>query len=156
MPLTDKQVAAYLALLEASTRLFNAVDRQLRDEAQISQTQFEILGRLHAAPEGIRMTDLAATVVSSLSGLTYQAEQLQRMGLIARERANGGDERSVIASLTGEGRELVARLAPFHIGLIQRHFTDLLSPEETEQLATSLARVAKSLKDAAPRKRTRR
>lgn len=155
MAISDRMAAGYVALLEASTLLFNEVDRQLRVIGKVSQTQWEIVVRLHDAPDGLRMTDLAASLVSSPSGLTYQADQLEQRGLITRARSTAGDDRYVIARLSPAGHEVYQRLMPMHKALISRHFMDVLSDEEFDLLATALSKVAASVKATRePRRRS--
>src|SRR5947199_10134109 len=113
--MNSEQLAAYFALMEVSSLLQYAVDEHLRSEGDLSYVQFQILARLVDAPEGrLRMTDLADGVVYSRSGLTYQAGVLDKRGLITRT-SSPDDERSVMVTVTGAGRDLTARVLPEHV-----------------------------------------
>lgn len=144
MTLTEAEEAAYVALLEGSSLLFQAVDAQLQRDANVTQPQFEILARLSIHPEGLRMTDLAARVLLSRSGLTYQVAQMEKLGLLSRSR--GDDERSILAKLTPHGEDLFNRMLPDHLALVRRSLFDLLNPGEAEMIASALGRVAAALR----------
>ena len=81
---------------------------QLKEAVGLSHPQYEILVRLAGAPGGeLRMTELAGTLLSSKSGLTYQVTQLEKAGLVAR-RSCPSDVRGVLAVLTKAGRRKLA------------------------------------------------
>jgi DNA-binding MarR family transcriptional regulator len=154
--LEPHQLAAYFALVEVSSLLRHAVERHLRLEGGISYVQFEILTRLFAAPTAeLRMTDLADGIVYSRSGLTYQAEQLEKANLISRSPAVE-DERSTLVQMTANGRALVQRLLPNHVDLVRRMLFDHLSPDDVTLLTQVLGRVRDRLRSAPPRSATPR
>jgi DNA-binding MarR family transcriptional regulator len=149
--LDAEQLAAYFALMEVSSLLRHAVERQLRDEGGLSYVQFEILARLADTPSGRqRMTDLADGVVYSRSGLTYQAGRLEEAGLIAREPSDD-DERSTTVAITAAGRELVARVMPGHVRIARRMLLDPLDREDIAALTEVLGRVRDRMRAAPPR-----
>jgi DNA-binding MarR family transcriptional regulator len=149
--LDAEQLAAYFALMEVSSLLRHAVERQLREEGGLSYVQFEILARLADTPSGRqRMTDLADGVVYSRSGLTYQAGRLEEAGLIAREPSDD-DERSTTVAITAAGRELVARVMPGHVRIARRMLLDPLDREDIAALTEVLGRVRDRMRAAPPR-----
>src|SRR5213082_1297465 len=102
--LDPAQLGAYFDLIEVSSLLRHAVEQQLRDAGDLSYVQFQLLARLGDSPFGShRMTDLADGVVYSRSGLTYQAQSLERRGLVTRAPSLD-DERGTTVAITGEGR----------------------------------------------------
>lgn len=147
MRLSDEEVRGYFALLEASTLLFGRVSRHLRIAGGVTHAQFEILGRLAEAPDGLRMSDLASICVVSQSGLTYQASQLEKMGLLRRSR-NDADERVVMAEITSDGRDLLERLLPAHVQLVRDAFFKELEGEELTALIRILGRVVSALRQS--------
>ena len=149
--LDAEQLAAYFALMEVSSLLRHAVEGHLRDDGGLSYVQFEILARLADTPSGQqRMTDLADGVVYSRSGLTYQADRLERAGLISRE-PSVDDERSTTVTITSAGRELVARVMPGHIQLVRRMLLDPLDGRDVAALKDVLGRVRDRMRSAPPR-----
>ncbi len=137
--LDEAEMAAWLAFLEVSHLLDRAIELQLRHDAGISHAQFEVLNRLAAAPGGrLRMSELADVIVVSRSGLTYQVTQLEKAGLVTREKCPG-DDRGVLAVLTPAGRAALERAAPGHVRLVRRSLIDALSPAQLTALADGLA-----------------
>ena len=137
--LDDAEMAAWLAFLEVSHRLDRVIERQLRQDADLSHAQYEILSRLESAPAGrLRMSGLADVIIVSRSGLTYQVTQLERAGLVRREK-DADDERGVLAVLTAGGRAALLRAAPGHVRLVRHYLIDALSSAQRSALAQGLA-----------------
>lgn len=144
--LDDQEMAAWEGFLEASNRVGRHLEQQLKDEAGLSHPQYEILVRLAEARDSeLRMTELAALLITSKSGLTYQVGQLEKRGLV-RRRTCPTDVRGVIASLTGEGRRLLSHAAPGHVTAVREVLVDVLSREELAVLADGLGRVGRRLR----------
>ena len=155
-PLDAEQLAAYLALKEVSSLLEHAVEQQLRADGGLSGPQFSILARLADAPSGhLRMTDLADSLVYSRSGLTYQAAQLEKAGLITRTPAED-DERSIVVTLTPAGRTVLGKVMPGHIEVVQRLLLTSLSRKDIAAITDILGRVRDRMRTAPPRSAHRR
>src|ERR671910_3695799 len=76
--ISREEFRAYAALIASSTLLQRAVERNLREQAELTQVQFEILMNLsNAGDSGIRMAQLADALIVSRSGLSYQVAQLE-------------------------------------------------------------------------------
>jgi DNA-binding MarR family transcriptional regulator len=149
--LNAEQLAAYFALMEVGSLLRHAVEGHLRAEGGLSYVQFEILARLADTTSGRqRMTDLADGIVYSRSGLTYQADRLEKAGLISRE-PSVDDERSTTVAITAAGRALVARLLPGHVRLVRQLLLDPLDRRDTAVLTDLLKRVRDHMRAAPPR-----
>lgn len=133
------ELSAYFALRAAGDRLQQAVARQLR-EFELTETQFTILAQVHDAGE-LRMTDLAHRLVASKNGITYQASQLERRGLISR-RTSEEDARSVLIRLAPPGEQLLGRVFPGHIALVRELFLDRLTRTQLTAIREGLGRVA--------------
>jgi len=158
-PFTPTQLDAYFALTEVSSLLRHAVEQQLRDAGGLSFVQFQLLARLGDAPDGSqRMTDLADGVVYSRSGLTYQAQLLEKRGLVTRA-PSPEDERVVVVTLTDAGREVLAGVFPGHIEVVRGLLFVALDDEDVRDLARILGRVRDDLREqparsATPRRRS--
>jgi DNA-binding MarR family transcriptional regulator len=154
------QLGAYFALIEVSSLLRYAIEQQLREDGSVTFVQFQILRRLQLSTTGShRMTDLADSIVISRSGLTYQAGQLERDGLVTRA-PSPDDERSVIISITEAGRVLVTQVLPGHEEVVTRMFFEPLSREGARTLTRLLGPVGDHMRSspppsAAPRRRRR-
>jgi DNA-binding MarR family transcriptional regulator len=150
-PLNRGQLAAYFLLMEVSSLLQHAVERQLRVDGGLSNPQFQILARLNASPTGrLRMTDLADSLVYSRSGLTYQAAQLEKAGLISRTPGED-DERSVDVALTRAGRDRLNTVMSGHVEVVQRLMMSSLSSRDIATITDVLGRVRDRIRTAPPR-----
>ncbi|RKS05041.1 DNA-binding MarR family transcriptional regulator [Nocardiopsis sp. Huas11] len=150
-PLDATQLGAYFALIEASSLLKHAVEQQLRDAGDLSYVQFQLLATLGDSPTGSRrMTDLADGVVYSRSGLTYQAQTLEKRGLVTRS-PSPDDERSITVTITDEGRAVLARVFPGHVAVLDDLLFAPLSRSDIETLADILTRARDHMRQTPPR-----
>ncbi|WP_258725224.1 MarR family winged helix-turn-helix transcriptional regulator [Cellulomonas sp. NS3] len=145
------QLGAYFALIEASSLLRHSVEQQLQDAGGLSYVQFQLLATLGDAPGGSRrMTDLADGVVYSRSGLTYQAQTLEKRGLVVRTPSLE-DERSVTVTLTDEGRAVLGEVLPGHVAVVDDLLLAPLSREDVKTLADILGRARDHMRRTPPR-----
>jgi DNA-binding MarR family transcriptional regulator len=149
--LDPKQLGAYFSLIEVASLLRHTVEQQLRDVGDLSYVQFQLIARLGNSPEGShRMTDLADGVVYSRSGLTYQAQLLEQRGLVTRA-PSVDDERSITVSITDAGREVLAKVLPGHIDVLNGLIFEPLSAADVEALGDVLGRVRDHMRRNPPR-----
>ena len=118
---------------------------------EITPVQFRIL-EMCFRQEANTVTDLARVIVLNPSGISRQAEQLHKMGLLRRRRQRH-DRRIVILELTPEGRALIPELIE-HMQASHDVCLDGFSEEERGALFEMLNRVLDNLSkqemDAAP------
>jgi len=132
--LDDEEMATWLAFVGLVSRLPNALDGQVRSDADVSYFEYCVLVVLeHAEDQTMRMSDLAYLCNGSLSRLSHVARRLEKEGLIKRF-ACPTDGRSTLAALTEPGREKLAQAAPGHVKLVRALVFDELSREEMRQL----------------------
>ena len=145
------QLDAYFALIEVSSLLKHLVEQQLRDAGDLSYVQFQLLATLGDSPSGSsRMTDLADGVVYSRSGLTYQAGLLEQAGLVTRAPSLE-DERSVTVTITDAGREVLGRVFPGHIAVLDQLLFEPLTRGDVEAMSDVLGRVRTHMRSSPPR-----
>jgi DNA-binding MarR family transcriptional regulator len=145
-PISPEEFRAYAALIASSTLLQRAVERNLREQAELTQVQFEILMNLsNAGHSGIRMAQLADALIVSRSGLSYQVAQLESRGWITRERS-ADDERGVVAHITPKGELMRKRVFAGHTDIVRSAFLDVVEPGELSTLTAALERVAARLR----------
>jgi DNA-binding MarR family transcriptional regulator len=144
--ISPEEFRAYVALIASSTLLQRAVERNLREQADLTQVQFEILMNLSSAgASGIRMAQLADVLIVSRSGLSYQVAQLESRGWIRRQRS-ADDERGVVARITLKGDRLRRRVLAGHTEIVRGAFLDAVEPGELATLTAALERVAGRLR----------
>jgi DNA-binding MarR family transcriptional regulator len=141
--LDEDEMRAWHSFLAAGALIDRLVDAQLKEAVGLSHPQYEILVRLAGAPDGeLRMTELADTLLSSKSGLTYQVTQLEKAGLVER-RSCPSDVRGVLAVLTAAGRRRLEQAAPGHVTLVRELLIDVLTPGQLATLAGALGEVSR-------------
>lgn len=144
--LNEGEMAAWRGFLEASHRVDRLLERQLKEDAGLSHPQYEVLVWLSRAPgREMRMSELAHSLITSKSGLTYQVGQLEKRGYV-RRRSCPHDVRGVLAALTDEGHEVLRQAAPGHVEAVREALIDVLEPDELDVLARALGRVGRRLR----------
>jgi len=133
--LNRQEQGAWRAYLDGTRLLFQALDRQLETEADLSLTDYELLVRLSEAPGGrLRMRDLADATLSTRSGVTRAVTRAVRAGWVRRVECED-DRRGMNAELTESGQEKLAASAPGHVRAVRENLLDLLTPDQLTELA---------------------
>jgi DNA-binding MarR family transcriptional regulator len=152
----SEQLNAYFALMEVASLLRHAIEKQLRDAGNLSYAQFQLLARLglNSKTGSERMTDLADGVVYSRSGLTYQAQLLEKAKLVTRT-PSPHDERGVTITITDAGRALLAKVLPGHTKILDEQLFKPLSSGDTKALTNLLSPLRDHMRSAPPRSASR-
>jgi DNA-binding MarR family transcriptional regulator len=133
--LNREELGAWRGLLRVHAGMTKALDAQLVREHGLSLSSYEVLLFLADAPDGrLRMSELAAGVLLSRSGLTRLVDRMERDGLLRRERCED-DARGYHALITDKGRELFGRARRTHLDGVRERFLSHLSTEELRTLA---------------------
>jgi DNA-binding MarR family transcriptional regulator len=132
--LDAREQKAWRAYLVASSRLQEVLDRELQAQSGMPHTYYMILAMLSEAPEhGIKMTELAQVLKSSVSRLSHAVRKLEEAGWIRRD-ADPADGRVTYACLTPEGLRVLKEAAPGHVTTVVDNVFDRLSDDQVEQL----------------------
>lgn len=143
--LDDDEMRAWRSLVAVSTRLFERLDAELREEHDLSLADYEILSNLSEAPSRqLRMSQLADRAMVSRSRLTHHVNRMEAEGLVTRQ-ACPTDRRGAFAVLTAAGMARVEAAAPTHLRGVRRLFVDHLPGAEVPTVADALAQVADAL-----------
>lgn len=152
---TPPEFAPYFALLEVGALVQHGVEAQLRTEGDLSFVQFQVLAVLAEDPSGTRtMTAVADRLVHSRSGLTYQAQQLEKRGLLTRG-PSPDDERSTVVALTPAGTDLIRRVLPGHVAVVRDVLLDALDEQDGADLTRLLDKVRQHMRARPPRSAAR-
>ncbi|WP_328907524.1 MarR family transcriptional regulator [Streptomyces sp. NBC_00234] len=127
--------AVWLGFLSTHLKLLRTLDAELVAAERISMSSFEVLLTLAEAPEGrVRMKDIASSLLISRSGLTRIVDDLERQGLVVREKCPT-DARGFDAVLTEAGRKAYRRARKVHLTNLRSEFLDKLTDEQLDSLA---------------------
>jgi DNA-binding MarR family transcriptional regulator len=140
-PFDEVELAAWHGLLRTHALVIRRLDEALISSHGLSVSEFDVLITLDNAPDReLRMTDLAAAVMLSPSGLTRLVARLERAGLVDRTPATG-DGRSYLARLTSSGADLLSSARSTHNAVIRELMLDRLSHAERTGLGRAWRRV---------------
>lgn len=132
--LSPDEAAGWQGLLRLNGRILRELDADLVRSHRLPLSSYDVLIQLALAPRRrLRMTELAEEVLMSPSGLTRVVDQLQRDGLVERER-RAEDARSFDAVLTTEGRRRLKAANEAHLKRVRELFLDRLSDAQLGQL----------------------
>jgi len=120
-----------------SQLLLRQLDRDLIPHG-LNGRDYEILVELSEAPEHrLRMTDLADATSQSRSRLSHQITRMEKRSLVRRDGCEG-DKRGTFAVLTKAGFETIERVALHHVENVRRHYIDRLTPQQMEEIRSTL------------------
>ena len=141
--LDSEQQLTWRAFIMGSELLQHELDHELREEHDISFSEYEILVRLSETEEGrMRMAVLADSMCHSRSRVTHTVARMERAGLVQRMASNS-DGRGIEAVMTEEGRRVLDAAAPTHVRGVRAHLVDLATPEDF----AALGRIFNALSD---------
>lgn len=109
--------------------MFAALDRDLRNEFDITLLDHGIMLMLRNSPDGLTMGHLAAQFGTEASVVTYRIQRLQERELVVRRKVPG-DGRLVRAVLTPEGETMCDQVGPAHVESVRAHFFDHVPRED--------------------------
>jgi MarR family transcriptional regulator, 2-MHQ and catechol-resistance regulon repressor len=136
-PAEVRALDAYIKLTRATSSVASRLAPGLA-RAGLTPTQLGVLeALLHLGPLGQRT--LGAKLLMSGGNITAVVDNLERRGLVHRERSSD-DRRNVTVHLTPEGRRLIAGVFPAHVRDIVAAFSALSAAEQE-----ALGRLAKKL-----------
>jgi DNA-binding MarR family transcriptional regulator len=131
---------AWDAFLRAHATLMRRLDLDLAQSTGLTLGDFDVLAQLARAGGELRMTDLAARVLLSRSGMTRRVTRLVEEGLVRRANADG-DARGVVVALTDAGVARLTDTAPVHLRGVSELFVAELDDQELAVLTNALKKV---------------
>ncbi|KOX07968.1 MarR family winged helix-turn-helix transcriptional regulator [Micromonospora profundi] len=148
--LDEEEQRTWRSFLLASRLLFDRLERDLKQDADLSFAYYEILTRLSQAPgRSMRMADLAAACVFDRSRLSHAVDRLVRSGWVRRAPSTS-DARGQLAELTDEGMDKVRQAAGGHVEQVRSLLFDRLTRDQqvalreiSEALATGIVEMPK-------------
>ncbi|MEQ8839565.1 MAG: MarR family transcriptional regulator [Acidimicrobiales bacterium] len=143
--LDDAEKAAWLALIEVGSGLFDALSSDLRGIADLTLEDYEVLHLLSdQETRRLRVGSLANEMLASRTRLSQRLDRLSERGLVARERCPE-DRRAINVVLTEAGYDLLVEVAPNHLDSVRRLVFDHLDTDDVAALAVGLGKVAEHL-----------
>jgi DNA-binding MarR family transcriptional regulator len=123
--LDTEQQQSWRAYIMGTELLQHQLDRELREEHDISFSEYEILVRLSEAEGGrMRMALLADAMSHSRSRVTHTIARMEKADFVQRAAAQS-DGRGVEAVMTEQGRRKLVEAAPTHVRGVRKHLVDV-------------------------------
>jgi DNA-binding MarR family transcriptional regulator len=136
----DTRLRNWRVFFETAFALIDILDDDLQAARGLTLRWYDVLVHLDEAPDGLRMNELAASILSSNSGLTRVVDRMDEAGLVRRERP-ADDRRVIKVLLTDKGREELRAAREVHHRSIQEHFLEHLSDRELAAIGGALENV---------------
>ncbi|MDX2162242.1 MAG: MarR family transcriptional regulator [bacterium] len=128
---------AYIKLSRAAESVFDRINARL-PEYDLTTTQFAALEALYHLGT-LSQVVLAAKLLKSTGNITTVLQNLEKRGLIERER-RPDDQRVVQVSISERGRALISAMFPAHVARVVEAFAVLTAEEQA-----TLARLCRKL-----------
>jgi DNA-binding MarR family transcriptional regulator len=141
---------AWGGFLQVHAALIRRLDAELQAAHDLPLLSYEVLLHLHWAPENrMRISDLAGTVLLSLSGVSRLVDRLAHDGLVMRERSCE-DRRGNYAVLTEAGFARLSEAHATHLAGVREYFLEHFSETELVGLADAWGRLLASAPEHTP------
>ena len=137
----DPALRSWIVLARAYHTIVHAVTRDV-GRFGLTLGQFAVMEALyHKGP--LPLGRIGALLLVTAGNITYVVDQLERRGLVRRERRHG-DRRIVYAALTAKGRAELDRIFPEHARFVASIF-DTLDVDEQAQMRRLLKKLGFSV-----------
>jgi DNA-binding MarR family transcriptional regulator len=130
---------AYATLARTGTSLLLELDRAILESFDIPHPAATALAVVEGAERPLTPSEISDRVLVPSATMTATLDLLERRGWVER-RPNPDDRRSVLVSITPDGRALADRLLP-GIRNVEREMMTGLTHRERTQLVALLAKV---------------
>lgn len=145
---------AWENFLDAALRVSGSLNRAVAEQHKLTLVDvrlLEILSRNGSA----RMGDIAEQLLSLPSRVTRQIRRLEQAGLVRRE-ASPEDGRGVLASITDQGREVLAAAMVTYADGVRQRFLAPLTRNQIAALGENCRRISAPLQTPSPNGRAAR
>ncbi len=137
---------AWECFLDAALRIYGSLNRTLSEAHKLSLVDVRLLEILDKSETGsARMGDLAEQLLSLPSRVTRQIRRLEEAGLVRRE-ASPEDGRGVLASITDQGRQVVAEAMTTYSEAVRERFLAPLTRPQMSALGENCRRLSAAAK----------
>ena len=144
----SRWIGAWMALVRTHSKFWDVVETHMQREHGLTMPRYDVLAHLSLAGGRLGLSELAASVALSPSGLSKLLDRMDASGLIRRE-PDPADARAAVAALTPHGRSLLRKARETHHELLRETFGAALSDRDLADLTRVMARIDETI----PRRR---
>jgi MarR family transcriptional regulator, organic hydroperoxide resistance regulator len=139
-------------LVRLETELWDAVEDRLQADFAVTLPVYEFLQVISRNP-ACRVQDIAEELSITVGGTSKIVDRIEASGYCLR-RANPGDRRSSIITLTPAGRRLLPELAAAVDDELRRRLGAAVSDESLVQLAETVTRLRTAVRSSTGNEKT--
>ncbi len=140
----DRWMPPWLALVRTYTRLWDLVEGQMRRDHGLTMARYDVLAHLDMAGGRLGLSELAASLMLSPSGLSKLLGRMEAAGLVRRD-PDPRDARAAFAAITPHGRSLARKARHGHHAFLQQAFGDTLDDHDLADLTRIMTRLSAPL-----------
>jgi DNA-binding MarR family transcriptional regulator len=115
-------------------------EAQMRQDSGLTMARYDVLMQLDMAGGRLGLSDLAAAILLSPSGLSKLVDRMAAAGLLRRE-PDPEDARSTFATITPHGRRAVRKARLSHHDWLDRVFGGALDDRDVADLTRIMAQI---------------
>jgi DNA-binding MarR family transcriptional regulator len=143
--LDQREARLWRTWLRLNQELPSVLEQQINRDSGLSGADYAVLVPLSESPEGmLRARELRREILWDRSRLSHHVRRMEKRGLVVREEC-AEDGRGAMVRMTDSGRAAIEGAAPGHVAATRRHFFDLLSDVEVDELTAVFERVLANL-----------
>ncbi len=140
--LSEDELATWRAFVRAHATVTRRLERDLAEAGGLTLSELDVLATLEREPAGtVRLSDLAARVLLTKSGISRLVDRLEEAGFLER-RACAVDRRGQYAFVTAAGRRALRRAMVRHVRGIATGFVAHLDESTLPLLRATFERIA--------------
>jgi DNA-binding MarR family transcriptional regulator len=143
----SRWMPSWLALVRTHTRLWEQVQAQMRQDSTLTMARYDVLAHLDMAGGRLRLTELAAAILLSQSGLSKLLDRMEAADLVRRD-PDPRDARAAFAAITPRGQALVKKARDSHHEFLRHTFAAALDDADLADLARIMDRISASIPPA--------
>ncbi len=137
----ERWLPAWMTMLRTFPQYLNFVEARMRHEHGLTMPRYDVLAQLDLAGGRLGLSELAARIWLSPSGLSKLLDRMEVSGLITRE-PDRSDARSWLAVVTASGRTRVRRARLSHHALLSSTFGGVLNDRQLTALTSAMSKLA--------------
>jgi DNA-binding MarR family transcriptional regulator len=147
--LTSERLRAWRLFFESALALIDMLDTDAQRDTGIPAQWYDVLVHLEEAPDGLRMNELAESILYSKSGLTRVVDRMERAGLVRRYRPES-DRRSIFVLQTPEGSTVTQAARARHHVWIDQNFSGLLADSDVKAITRAFEKISRHARTRRP------
>jgi DNA-binding MarR family transcriptional regulator len=134
----------------ARASAWELVEVQMRRDHQLTMARYDVLVHLDMAGGRLGLSEYAAAILLSPSGLSKLLDRMEASGQVRRD-PDPRDARATFAVITPHGRALARKARRSHHQLLQRTFGDALGDQDLADLNRIMGGLSAALPGRWPR-----